>query len=366
MAEKEANTNYGFSDIHRYLNGQMTAKEMHDMERAALQDPFLADAIEGYENANKQQSEKHLNEITAAVQGNHQRGKIIAISKRKRYGWLAVASVLFCLGISVFVLYQNKNNNKLAVVTSNDVKRGKTKDSFDHENNKLSAPKEDSVAVTMRDATISAKPKKEERIGTIISKKKEREPDVAASASPLKKEDSLLMAAAPAASLTYRSKIATAQPSLQATMDTLHNDSMDKSTATGYTTRAFASSPKPSWTTDKNKPFILSEVQVIKINKKIKEATDTSAIKPEGGWQFFEDYLFAKLSKKDSSAVANHLNNMSNLELEFSVSETGSPYGVHVLHAPDSLTANKAVAAIENGPKWISSDKKEKRLNIKF
>ena len=363
MAEKEANTNYGFSDIHRYLNGQMTAKEMHDMERAALQDPFLADAIEGYENANKQQSEKHLNQITAAIQGNHQRGKIIAISKRKRYGWLAVASVLFCLGISVFVLYQNKNNNKLAAVTSNDVKRGKTKDSFDHENNKLSAPKEDSVAVTMQDATILAKPKKEERIGTIISKKKEREPDVVASVSPLKKEDSLLVAAAPAASLTYRSKTMSAQPPLPTTTDTLHNDSTDKSVATGYATRANTFS---RWTTDKGKPFVLSEVQVIKINKKIKEATDTSAIKPEGGWQFFEDYLFAKISKKDSSAVANQLPNLGNVELEFSVSETGLPYDVRVIHAPDSTTANKAVTAIEQGPKWINTDKKEKRLNLKF
>ena len=34
--------NYTFEDIQRYLQGRMSAAEMHSMEKAALQDPFLA------------------------------------------------------------------------------------------------------------------------------------------------------------------------------------------------------------------------------------------------------------------------------------------------------------------------------------
>ena len=363
MAEKEANTNYGFSDIHRYLNGQMTAKEMHDIERAALQDPFLADAIEGYENRDKQQSEKHLNEITAAVQGNHKRAKIIAPFKRRRYGWIAAASVLFLLCISMFILYQNKSINKPATLASNDVKKNEIKDSFSKENKKLSAPNKDSAGTVMQDAIASAKPK-EETYTTSISKKKEPKQKAIAFASPSKK-DSMLLAAVPAAALSYRSKTMSVQSSLPATNDTFHNDSIDQSIAKGFTTRAFAASPKV-WTTDKNKPFILSEVKVITINKKTKKATDTSSIKPEGGWLLFQDYLFGKLNKKDSSAVVNQWSNNSDIELEFSVSETGLPYDVQALHAPDSTMASKAVAAIKQGPKWLNTDKKEKRLNLKF
>ena len=33
--------NYTFEDIQRYLQGKMSAAEMHAMEKAALQDPFL-------------------------------------------------------------------------------------------------------------------------------------------------------------------------------------------------------------------------------------------------------------------------------------------------------------------------------------
>jgi len=42
-------THYSASDIQRYLNGEMSAREMFDLEKAALEDPFLADAIEGYD-----------------------------------------------------------------------------------------------------------------------------------------------------------------------------------------------------------------------------------------------------------------------------------------------------------------------------
>jgi hypothetical protein len=37
-------------DIIRYHSGKMPEREMHAMEKAALEDPFLADALEGYPN----------------------------------------------------------------------------------------------------------------------------------------------------------------------------------------------------------------------------------------------------------------------------------------------------------------------------
>jgi hypothetical protein len=40
-------TPYSAADIEKYLKGELPARDMHDLERAALEDPFLADAIEG-------------------------------------------------------------------------------------------------------------------------------------------------------------------------------------------------------------------------------------------------------------------------------------------------------------------------------
>lgn len=48
MADAQKHITYSYADIERYLQGKMNATEMHEMEKAALTDAFLADAIEGY------------------------------------------------------------------------------------------------------------------------------------------------------------------------------------------------------------------------------------------------------------------------------------------------------------------------------
>lgn len=40
--------NYQLSRIHNYIHGLMSREEMHTLEREALEDPFLQDAIDGY------------------------------------------------------------------------------------------------------------------------------------------------------------------------------------------------------------------------------------------------------------------------------------------------------------------------------
>lgn len=40
--------NYQLSRIHNYIHGLMSREEMHALEREALEDPFLQDAIDGY------------------------------------------------------------------------------------------------------------------------------------------------------------------------------------------------------------------------------------------------------------------------------------------------------------------------------
>lgn len=45
---KKMENNYQLSRIHNYVSGLMSKEEMHTLEREALDDPFLQDAIEGY------------------------------------------------------------------------------------------------------------------------------------------------------------------------------------------------------------------------------------------------------------------------------------------------------------------------------
>jgi hypothetical protein len=47
--EGKSNIHYSADDIRKYLEGQLTNAEMQAMEKAVLEDPFLSDAMEGFE-----------------------------------------------------------------------------------------------------------------------------------------------------------------------------------------------------------------------------------------------------------------------------------------------------------------------------
>lgn len=117
MTEENTYRTYTFIDIQQYLSGSMNSAEMHAMEKAALQDPFLADAIEGYRNADAGTASKHLNEINAALNGEQKDAKIISINRNKKQWWrvgLMVASVAAAIIAGVY-LFNNNNTDKTNV-----------------------------------------------------------------------------------------------------------------------------------------------------------------------------------------------------------------------------------------------------------
>jgi len=48
MADGNNINTFTAADIEKYHKGLMSPKERHALEKAALDDPFLADALEGY------------------------------------------------------------------------------------------------------------------------------------------------------------------------------------------------------------------------------------------------------------------------------------------------------------------------------
>ena len=67
MLNDNTHINYSKADIEKYLQGKMSASEMHALEKAALQDPFLADAIEGFEIADTIKSNNALAKTEAMI-----------------------------------------------------------------------------------------------------------------------------------------------------------------------------------------------------------------------------------------------------------------------------------------------------------
>lgn len=80
---------YGPEDIKRYLSGSMNAQEMHDMEKAALKDPLLADAIDGFRNADPEVTDTHLNALKASILGlsQQEQPEVIPLTPSSKFQW---------------------------------------------------------------------------------------------------------------------------------------------------------------------------------------------------------------------------------------------------------------------------------------
>ena len=55
------------TDVQKYLNGELSAREMHDLEQQALDDPFLADALEGLQTQPSEAIGQDLSELQARL-----------------------------------------------------------------------------------------------------------------------------------------------------------------------------------------------------------------------------------------------------------------------------------------------------------
>lgn len=100
MSKPLHHINYSFEDIERYLQGKMPPAEMHALEKAALQDPFLADAIEGYERVELSTVESDLFEIRQSLASGNEDTRVIPMRARKQW-WKVAAMIILVAGAAV-------------------------------------------------------------------------------------------------------------------------------------------------------------------------------------------------------------------------------------------------------------------------
>jgi TonB family protein len=95
-------------DIDKYLRGEMSPAEMNALEKKALQDPFLADALEGAQQLAPGDFAEDLNHLQHTLNKRIQK-------RSKGLIWLArIAAGLLLLGVStyVIVLISNRADEK--------------------------------------------------------------------------------------------------------------------------------------------------------------------------------------------------------------------------------------------------------------
>lgn len=83
-----------------YIRGKRKGKEAHRLERESMQDPFLADAIDGYDTV-EGNHEVHIDDLRKMI--SHKSGK------RRTYAVISsiAASLLIGIGISFYFIYES-------------------------------------------------------------------------------------------------------------------------------------------------------------------------------------------------------------------------------------------------------------------
>ncbi|MEP7166062.1 MAG: carboxypeptidase-like regulatory domain-containing protein [Ferruginibacter sp.] len=114
---------YGAEDFERYHSGKMTEEEMHALEKAALDDPFLSDSLDGY-----------LHTKTAGADINELRNKLLLKEKAARVVWykkktiaplLRIAAILIFFAGFGWLLYNNNRpkQDEIAAIEVNNNKK---------------------------------------------------------------------------------------------------------------------------------------------------------------------------------------------------------------------------------------------------
>ena len=430
MADTNAHINYLVEDIERYLNGGMSAKEMHDMERAALQDPFLADAIEGYSEASMQQSHQHLNEIAALLQKDKEEAKVVAMPTKSFQWWRVAAMIIVIAGVGAFSWYliginkQTGNEQNVAAVKENSAPAIKDSNIASTKPDTSTLIAQQNVTSSLTSSDTRSKESKEADKAIAFNKKRSAENETvlknedadgisddldsartfALQITPglqinKAKADTLSSKAftpiqgrgagmvnnniamnqfsgvvldnnnqpVPGAIINASDKRATftdnngyfkmfaPDSALKVSVSSVGYTTTNTSLATGFSNRIAIEPSKES----------LSEVVITGYGAKKKttgteykySSSDTSF--PAGGWESFQQYIYKKMNipyDSTSGAFVTH----GIVEVEFSIGADGDPYNFKIVHSSDPENAEKAVKAIMDGPRWISSKKNKK------
>lgn len=410
MAEPSTHINYSFEDIQRYLNGGMSAAEMHAVEKAALQDPFLADAIEGYADANALTVKQHLNEVNAALLGEKKRSKVVAFNKRTQWISVAATIIIICgIGlISFFILNKPNRQNEIAQVRKEAVADStnlKTNDSAAEQMAPFRETEQQNNVVQNRPQQKQIVTEKEDKQS--LSQERNIQHDeanvtaVAAIPAPAQQdEEASKLFTAPSvsnqkndsvqnilqgkaagisvASNTFSGKVvdennkpvpgATIQSAdkKETTFTNINGDFTLQQNDTllnvvagtvGYETRNAALQPKT------NNRIILKENSsalndVTVTGYSVKARSSTQSAMPVGGWQNFNNYVVSQLNK--DSTKDNYMADKDLVELEFLIDQSGNPYNIDIIKPLDERRNLKAIDILKSGPKWTSASKNKK------
>jgi hypothetical protein len=117
MSEPNKYHSFSAQDIERYRQGQMTPVEQHALELAALEDPFLADALEGY--AFTSTPEADLQSLKNRLEQKTNKKRLIPVYRTSQF-WMRVAALFVVVAGAGYLVSRTFQNDPVNVARVNE------------------------------------------------------------------------------------------------------------------------------------------------------------------------------------------------------------------------------------------------------
>jgi hypothetical protein len=425
--DKEHSAPFTASDIQRYHSGQMSPQEMHLLEKAALDDPFLADALEGY--AFTTTPVQDMTEIRERLK--QRAGTPRTIPLFTRYPWLRAAAIIIFIVGAGWLAWQISFSPKGEIAIQPPTSQEKAQQS--NPSSETKAPGTDSVTTPLPTATEQdARETVTANNGQTSPFTPARTPSVTHSRTrpvqsapsydypqPVEQEDMAALkkethkdeAASNKYDPAYRQRNVQSNesgPSQQpvnfyngrvvdaqsnaipfATISNARDRNMvvtDKNgfftlkssdttldatvSAAGYeANRLQLENSRTNTVVLKEDKAALEEVVVTSAygNQKKKETMQTrkvvDTLEPAEGWAYFDDYIARSLEAR----ADRQLESISGeVKLSFEVNRNGEPVNIRVEKSLCPRCDEEAIRLLKEGPKWKKKKNKKGKVTIRF
>lgn len=403
MNNKENHINYTAADFERYYAGKMSVAEMHALEKAAMDDPFLGDALEGYRHT--ADPENDLSAIQLLLEKRTEAKPPDNKINKAGFGWLKIAAAVLALGFAGYFLLKDDESSKPELATldrklpAEQVQNGLAVDSLSKANAPATAMT-DSVPGVGTEKPLSQayiNPANPEALSKIPDRK-ESNKDIASDAATT---PPVYAAEEKAAELDYKTEAAKESISferdkvrygnqmvtgqivnekgepvpfatVQNKVSTVSSDAEGKFklpvtdslsvasvSATGYDSKMMYNiNPKQQQTVVLNSnqqqlnEVVVSSSAVAKKKNLTKSVTNIAVNAPVNGWAQFNNYIALN---KQNCTDENGTALKGVVELSFKVNKAGKPVKVRVEKSLSASCDKEAIRLLTNGPAWVIS-----------
>lgn len=368
---KENRKKYNAIDFARYHSGEMSPDEMHDLEKAALHDPFLADALDGY--AYTENAEKELGEIKMHLDEKRKQQHVFPFFSRSLQSWWKIAAMFIIIaGGAYFFFFLNSQKDRSVAIKENVAKE---------ENPAIISPAKDDTTSLQGNVAFEKTPKekainndrlrppaplksitphpeesgnKEKRMRKEKNPADQKAETIAMSRGKMKSREMLLSdsgeksffhSADTTASVVVAPTVYSADSGNMVALNQ-KNTALNEVVVTGYGTKK-----KKSMTTN----ALQGKVSGVEIN--------TSSVYMKDGKKKFDQYI---LDNAVPYLDPNGNKMTADILLSFKLNKKGKPSHIKVLESSCKPCEAEAIRLLKNGPLWTGKRGASGSVRIQF